>query len=180
MKKKLADNCTEDAKRAIRISKYQPLGKRSLSFGFPHFCYAPVSVPQLTSEMNKYGSTVFIMIETADALDNVDDIAALPGCDVLLVGSNDLASEIGTLGDWDAPEFIDALRKVGEAARRNGKIMGIAGLYHRPDLLEMVVGEFGARWVVGAQDVGLLLKGGTANSALLRSLQAQKGKGCQK
>lgn len=49
--------------------------------------------------------------------------------------------------------------------------MGIAGLYHRPDILERVINEFGAKWVVGAQDVGLLLQGGTVNSALLRSLQ---------
>lgn len=112
------------------------------------------------------------MIETADALTNVDEIASLPGCDVLLVGSNDLASEIGTLPDWDHPEFINALQKVGEAAKKYGKMMGIAGLYHRPDILTKVINEFGARWIVGAQDVGLLLGGGRANSDLLRSLQS--------
>lgn len=121
--------------------------------------------------MNAAGSTVFIMIETADALAAVDDIAALPGCDVLLVGSNDLASEIGTLPDWDHPKFVGALAKVGAAARKHGKLMGIAGLYHRPDILAQVINEFGARWIVGAQDVGLLLGGGRANSDLLRNLQ---------
>lgn len=121
--------------------------------------------------MNGFGSTVFIMIETADALASVEDIAALPGCDVLLVGSNDLAMEIGTLGDWDAPAFLLALERVGSAARKHGKLMGIAGLYHRPDILERVINEFGAKWIVGAQDVGLLLQGGRANSNLLRSLQ---------
>lgn len=116
------------------------------------------------------------MIETADSLVVVDDIAALPGCDVLLVGSNDLAQEIGTLGDWDAPEFMEALQKVGEAARKHGKIFGIAGLYHRADLIERVVNEFGARWVLGAQDVGLLVAGTKTNCDLLRSYQGLKGK----
>ncbi|KAH7083935.1 2,4-dihydroxyhept-2-ene-1,7-dioic acid aldolase-like protein [Paraphoma chrysanthemicola] len=161
----------DDAKRAIRISKYPPLGKRSISAGFPHFEFAPVQTAQLVEEMNASGSTVFIMIETADALENVEHIAALPGCDVLLVGSNDLAMEIGTLGDWDAPDFFAALERVGKAATQHGKLMGIAGLYHRPDILERVINEFGARWIVGAQDVGLLLQGGKANSELLRSLQ---------
>ncbi|KAJ4983090.1 HpcH/HpaI aldolase [Stagonosporopsis vannaccii] len=110
------------------------------------------------------------MIETADALNTVEDIAALPGCDVLLVGSNDLASEIGTLGDWDAPKFLEALRRVGAAAKTHGKLMGIAGLYHRPDILKTVINDFGAKWIVGAQDVGLLLQGGRSNSDLLRSL----------
>lgn len=105
--------------------------------------------------MNVHGSTVFIMIETADALANVHDIAALPGADVLLVGSNDLAQEIGTLGDWDAPKFLDALRTVGDACRKNGKIMGIAGLYHRPDILAQVINEFGAKWVVGDFAIGV-------------------------
>ena len=124
-------------------------------------------------EMNKYGSQCFIMIETADALKAVDEIAALPGCDVLLVGSQDLATEIGTLPDWDAPAFIEALEAVGRAAKKHGKYMGIAGLYHRPDILAKVINEFGARWVVGAHDVGLLTSSGRANSDLLRSLQKQ-------
>lgn len=161
----------EDARRVINVSKYPPLGHRSISAGFSHFQYNPLPASVIQSEMNAAGSTVFIMIETADALANVDDIAALPGCDVLLVGSNDLASEIGTLPDWDHPEFIAALEKVGAAATKHGKLMGIAGLYHRPDILTRVINEFGAKWIVGAQDVGLLLAAGRTNSDLLRSLQ---------
>ncbi|KAL0934894.1 HpcH/HpaI aldolase [Colletotrichum truncatum] len=161
----------DDARRVINVSKYPPVGHRSISAGFAHFEYAPLQPNIIQSELNAVGSTVFIMIETADALSNVDEIAALPGCDVLLVGSNDLASEIGTSPDWDHPRFIEALRKVGAAARQHGKQMGIAGLYHRPDILSQVINEFGARWIVGAQDVGLLLAGGRANSDLLRSLQ---------
>ena len=60
---------------------------------------------------------------------------------------------------------------VGRAAKKHGKLMGIAGLYHRPDILDRVINELGARWVVGAHDVGLLSSGGRTNSDLLRSLQ---------
>lgn len=137
----------------------------------PHYNLKSVPAKQAIEEVNASGSTVFIMVETADALACVDELAALPGCDVLLVGSNDLAAEIGTLGDWDAVEFIDALRKVGEAAKKHGKIFGIAGLYHRKDILERVVNEYGARWVVGGIDIALLLKGAMENSALIRSIQ---------
>lgn len=164
----------DDARRVIGVSKYSPLGHRSISAGFSHFEYAPLPAPVIQAEMNESGSTVFIMIETADSLAVVDEIAALPGCDVLLVGSNDLASEIGTLPNWDDPRFIDALRRVGAAATKHGKQMGIAGLYHRPDILAQVINEFGARWIVGAQDVGLLLGAGRANSDLLRSLQSSE------
>ncbi|KAL9949380.1 hypothetical protein D7B24_006868 [Verticillium nonalfalfae] len=162
----------EDARRVIDVAKYPPVGHRSISAGFPQFEYAPLPAHIIQSEMNATGSVVFIMIETADALEAVEDIAALPGCDVLLVGSNDLACEIGTLPDWDHKDFIGALRRVGAAAKAHGKMMGIAGLYHRPDILTQVINEFGARWIVGAQDVGLLTAGGRQNSDLLRTLQA--------
>ncbi|KAG4443252.1 hypothetical protein IFR05_001295 [Cadophora sp. M221] len=161
----------EDARKAIQASKFAPLGKRSLTGMMPHYNLVATPAKQVIEEVNALGSTVFIMIETADALACVDELAALPGCDVLLVGSNDLAAEIGTVGDWDAVEFIDALRKVGDASKRHGKIFGIAGLYHRKDILEKVVNEFGARWVVGGIDMGLLLKGAIENSALIKSVQ---------
>ena len=154
------------------MTKYPPVGKRSLSAGFPHFEYASPPPDILMREMNQHGSLCFIMIETIDALRAVDDIAALPGCDVLLVGSQDLAAEIGTLPDWDAPGFWEALVSVGGAAKRHGKMMGIAGLYHRPDTTGRVVNELGTRWVVGAHDVGLLSAGGRTNSDLLRGLQS--------
>jgi 2-keto-3-deoxy-L-rhamnonate aldolase RhmA len=165
---------TDDARRVINVAKYAPLGHRSISAGFSHFEYQPLDTATVQAEMNAFGSTVFIMIETSDALEVVDDIAALPGCDVLLVGSNDLASEIGTLGDWDHPKFIEALRRVGAAAQQHGKIMGIAGLYHRPDILSKVIHEFGAKWIVGGQDVGLLLGAGQANAKLLKSIMEKE------
>jgi 2-keto-3-deoxy-L-rhamnonate aldolase RhmA len=123
--------------------------------------------------MNKHVFTVFKMGETADALEAADDIAALPGCDIPVVGSNDIASEIITLGDWDSQVFYDALRRVSEAMKRHGTIMGIAGWYNRPYILQRVIRKLGARWIVGAQDVGLSSGGGRANINLLRRLQEE-------
>ena len=121
----------------------------------------------MATDMNAVGSTVFIMIETKNALAAVEDIAAPSGADVLLVGSNDLASETGTHPDRDRPDFTAALQMVGEAARKNGQ-MCIAGLYHRPDILKRVITDIGLR-----DEIRMLLAGGRANSDLLRSLQDQ-------
>lgn len=49
--------------------------------------------------------------------------------------------------------------------------MGVTGLYHRQDILRRAIRELGARWIVGAHDVGLLSGGGRANSDILRGLQ---------
>ncbi|CZS97973.1 uncharacterized protein RAG0_06858 [Rhynchosporium agropyri] len=130
----------------------------------------PVPTEETVRMVNACDSTVFIMVETADALACVDELAAVHCCDVLLVGANDLASEIGTLGNCDHQDSIEALRKVGEAAKKHGKIFGIAGLYTRTDILDKVVNEFGARWTIGANYTGLLCGAAKANNALIRSI----------
>ena len=107
-------------------------------------------------ECNAFGSTVIVQIETTEGLENVEGIAGVEGVDVLLVGTNDLALEMGMVGEFDRGEFSGALERVGRACKREGKVFGIAGIYARPDILEWVVGELGVRYVLGAVDSGLL------------------------
>ncbi|MDE9440040.1 hypothetical protein EWS82_13265, partial [Staphylococcus xylosus] len=78
---------------------------------------------------NISASSVIVMIETKDAVENVDEIAAVEGVDVLLVGSNDLSIELGVPGGFQTPAFRSALESVSKACRRHGKTMGLAGLY---------------------------------------------------
>lgn len=165
----------EDARRAIRVSKYPPVGSRSITGALPYFRQRAVSQKDVIEQTNASGSTVFIMIETRDALANVDELAAEPGCDVLLVGAQDLSTELGTNGIWDHPEFLGALEKVGAASTKHGKIFGIGGLYHRPDILDIVVNKYGAKWVLGQNDHGLLLNATRENATLIRSIQKSDG-----
>lgn len=153
------------------MCKFPPQGGRSLTLGLPQFGLAAVSSDVVMKELDAQGSTVFIMIETRDALEAVDEIAALPGVEVLLVGSNDLGQELGCLGQWDGKVFLGALRKVGEACKKHGKIFAVAGLYHRPDLMKGVVNDMGARWVLGGLDAGLLTAASKQNCDVLAELQ---------
>lgn len=165
------DFFTDDAKRAIRISKYPPLGARSVSMPLPQYQMAKVGLPQVTDEVNKRGSTVFIMIETISSLTNVDEIAALPGCDVLLVGCQDLCMELGIPGDLDNEALWHALDKIGNACKKHGRILAVAGIHTRPDLLERVIKEHGARWIYGGQDLAILQSGAAENVSLLNRFQ---------
>jgi 2-keto-3-deoxy-L-rhamnonate aldolase RhmA len=155
--KRFPKDGTDDARRVIDVAKYAPLGNRSISAGFSHLEYQPLDTATSQAEMNVFASTAFNMIETADELEGVDDIAAFPGCEALLVGSNDLASKVGTLGDWDHPKFIEALRNVGAATKKHSKIMAIAGCYHPLDIMLKIIYGSGAKWIVRGQDIGLLL-----------------------
>lgn len=123
-------------------------------------------------QLDTTGSTVFIQVETKECLTNIDAIAAIEGVDVLLLGANDLTLNLGILGEWDSPIFQDALRAVANAAQRQGKVLGIAGLYTRPDICRRAVKELGARFVVGHFDIGLLTMGMNKNIEQLRGIES--------
>ncbi|HEX5379579.1 MAG TPA: aldolase/citrate lyase family protein [Phenylobacterium sp.] len=107
----------EDARRAVEACLYPPAGRRS---------FGPVRVglrdgPGYFATANDRVA-VIPMIETAEALAEVEDIAATPGVDALFVGPFDLSIALGLPpGDNDGkPVFDEALLKVSAAARRAG------------------------------------------------------------
>lgn len=51
---------------------------------------------------------------------NADAIAAVPGVDCLLIGSNDLCTEMGIPGQLRHPSLPDAYRSVADACRAHG------------------------------------------------------------
>ena len=66
-----------------------------------------------------------IQIEDKEALDCLDEIAAVEGIDAFFVGPGDLSASLGVYGEADSPVMEDAIRKVAEAAKKYGKWWGI-------------------------------------------------------
>jgi 2-keto-3-deoxy-L-rhamnonate aldolase RhmA len=58
------------------------------------------------------------------------EIAAVPGVDVLLIGTNDLCAEMGIHGDFGNERVADAYRTMIAAARNHSKFPGMAGVYN--------------------------------------------------
>ena len=89
------------------------------------------------------------MIETVQALEAVDDIAAVNGVDVLLVGPSDLSINLDVTLDYRHDKYIDALSNIAAAARRAGKS---AGMYFVPpgltpeELIELGFSFFTLPW----------------------------------
>ena len=79
-----------------------------------------------------------IQIETLESLNHLDDIANIEGVDVLFVGPADLTLALGIFRQFDHPRYIDALKKVDEAARKAGKATGT--LMSHPDQYEKYYG----------------------------------------
>lgn len=137
----------------------------------PQFSIAPTPVHTIIDQSNAEGSTVFVMIETKSSIENIDEIAATEGVDVLLIGSNDLSIELGVPGLFESAEFHSALEKVSRSVRAHGKVMGLAGIYGVQRLHEWAVNELGVRFLLGDQDSGFIAKGAKACVENLKKVQ---------
>ena len=73
------------------------------------------------------------MIETVEAMDNLDDILSVPGIDVLLVGPSDLSINLDVPLDYPNPKYRGALEKIGASC---GKAGVAAGMYFVPPGIE--------------------------------------------
>ncbi|RZI87177.1 MAG: aldolase, partial [Variovorax sp.] len=153
-----------EAAAAVRACKYPPLGMRSF-FGLqPHFDYARHPAPEAMAAANDELLCI-VMLESPLAIANADSIAAVPGVDVLLIGSNDLSLELGIPGQLQDPAIEFAFAAVIAACKAHGKHAGLAGIVD-PALLRRHI-EAGMRFVLTSNDIDLLLAAGEARVALL-------------
>jgi 4-hydroxy-2-oxoheptanedioate aldolase len=90
-----------------------------------------------------------VQVETVEAVERVDEIAAVDGADVLFIGPLDLSTSLGILGQFDHPDFDAALRRTAEAARKHGKSTGV--LMPKPDYFERFH-ELGYRFLACGSD----------------------------
>ncbi|RPF99983.1 MAG: hypothetical protein CBC11_008910 [Proteobacteria bacterium TMED51] len=67
---------------------------------------------------------LIIQIESKEAVDAIDDIAAVEGIDMLFIGPIDLSASLGALGQFDSAEFIEALEKIEQSVLAAGKYLG--------------------------------------------------------
>ena len=112
-------NTQKDAEKLVQYSKYQPIGKRGVSCTRAHTNYNP---PKLTDYMIQANNRIilFVQIETRQSIENVKDIASVPGLDGLIVGPSDLSTDLGMPGNLENPELIKSVQKVTKAADENG------------------------------------------------------------
>jgi len=108
------------------------------------------------------------MLETPTAIANAEEIAAVPGVDVLLIGTNDLCAEMGIHGDFGNERVADAYRTMIAAARKHGKFPGMAGVYNETIMPRYI--EMGARFVLGGQDAAFMAAGAAQRTEFLRKL----------
>lgn len=158
----------EQARRIADFCRYPPLGHRSIAGPMPALQFGAVPVGEATKRMNEE-NLVVVMLETPQAIDNAEAIAAVEGIDVLLVGTNDLCAEMGIHGQFGDPRVPAAYEKVIAACRKHRKFPGMGGVYD-PALMQKYVG-MGMRFILSGNDLAFLMAGAKERSTMLNSIK---------
>jgi len=147
--------------------RYPPLGKRSVTGVLPQLDFAPHPIGDMAKAVDA-ATLLVIMLETPQAIANADAIAAIPGVDVLLIGTNDLCMEMGIPGQVDHPDVQAAYRTVVEACDKHGKHAGMGGVY-KPEQMKPYL-DMGVRMVLTGSDLGFLIAGAKGQATAVRNL----------
>ncbi len=156
----------EQARAMVDAFRFAPLGHRSIGGAYPQLGFASVPASEVVPALNA-ATLVVAMIETPQAVENADAIAAVPGIDVLLMGTNDLCLEMGIPGKLADSRVGAAIDAVVGACKRHGKWAGLGGVY-TADLLKPYIAR-GMRMILAGNDISLLVGAATAQSAFVRN-----------
>jgi len=121
------NNATE-AREAVSAAKYPTAGTRSVYF--PQRCMNEGGLLGYAGNANN-NCIIALQVETADCIRNMEEIAAIPGVDMLFLGQNDLCMSMGLFEKYEfphmytSPELNAATTKLIYNARKNGKILGL-------------------------------------------------------
>ena len=159
----------EEARAVVRAAKFPPLGERSNASGLPHLHFRSFPAAEAYAALNA-ATMVIVQFESAATLERADEIIAVDGIDMVLVGLNDLLADWGIPGDYDHPRVREAYAKIIAACRRRGKHCGVGGLATRPDLVAEFV-KMGARYVSTGTDLGFLIGACTARASEVKKIK---------
>ncbi len=160
------------AERIARTYRYPPEGTRSWGGPPAAFRFQPPSHAEAQTLLNEE-VLVVAMIESREAVNNIDAIAAVAGIDVLLIGTSDLSADLGVAGQIGHPDVQAAYHAVTAACGKHGKTLGMGGVYDR-EWASRYIKESGARFVLSGSDHTYLVAGATQRSELLRSIVPSK------
>jgi 4-hydroxy-2-oxoheptanedioate aldolase len=121
-------NTAEEARQAISCTKYPTVGTRSVYF--PQRSMNKAGLLGYAGNFNKEG-IIALQVETASCIENMAEIAAVPGVDILFLGQNDLCMSMGLYNKYEfphmytSPELDAATKKLIEHAHKNNVILGL-------------------------------------------------------
>lgn len=114
----------DEARQIVKDSRFSPMGMRGLDGIEPGADYALAPMADYMDHANQE-TFVVVQIEDAEGVENIDDIAATEGIDILFVGPADLSQSFGIPLQTDHKIMRNAIERVAESAERHGKWWGL-------------------------------------------------------
>src|SRR5438046_4465040 len=121
-------NNAEEARQSVSCARYPTVGTRSVYF--PQRSMNRAGLLGYAGAAND-NVIVALQVETADCIKNIDEIAAVPGVDILFLGQNDLSMSMGLYEKYQFPDMYTsteleaATNKLRAAAKKNNVILGL-------------------------------------------------------
>ena len=153
----------QEAAAAVAATRYPPDGIRGMA-GMSRATHYGTRADYPRHANREVG--VIVQLETADALDRLDEIAAVPGVDALFVGPADLSASMGYVGQSLHPAVMDRMARAARRAAELGKPIGTLGMNAQALVQYRALGYC---FVALGADLGLLMQGSQAALQALRS-----------
>jgi 4-hydroxy-2-oxoheptanedioate aldolase len=139
----------EEARAAVAACLYPPRGMRGFSAATARASDYCLNVKQYLAD-DGAELLLCLMIESAKGVENVGEIAAVEGVDVIQLGPFDLTYDLGIPGQFEHPRFLEAMAKVEASVKAAGKILGGVPL---PGLPLQTILDRGYRFITIGADV---------------------------
>lgn len=160
------------AREVVSNCKFPPIGHRSVASNVPQLGFKALPKAEACEVLNR-NLLVIVMLESPEAIANADAIVATPGIDGVLIGTNDLAAEMGIAGQLDHPKIEEAYELMIAACQRHGKIPGMGGIY-APPLMEKMIRK-GVRFLQGGGDLTFMVAAARQRIGFLRGINLADG-----
>jgi len=142
----------EDARSIVRITRFHPIGRRPVDGGNADGGFCGIDFVEYIKQANEQ-RFVILQIEDPEPMQQLDEIAAVEGYDMLFFGPGDYSHGLGIPAQFDDPRIVEARLRIAQVANQHGKFAGTMGT---PDNVQELV-DIGYRFVnVGADVVALM------------------------
>ena len=149
--------------QALSWTKFPPAGVRGYGLSAPQLNYQKRSFAEVIEHANAH-TLVVVQFETRTAMERREELLAVPGIDVGMIGPADLSISLGVPGEFEHPTVVESVLAFMESCRRHGVLPGI-------QVRALALGkkwiERGMRFVGCGSEHGLLLEKATETAAEL-------------
>jgi 4-hydroxy-2-oxoheptanedioate aldolase len=140
----------EQAKRVVDACRYPPVGIRGAAGGIRAMAYGfnPDYYDTAFEQL-----LIAVQVESSDAIDHIEEIAAVDGIDVIFIGPRDLSATLGKLNQFDDPGVKGEIARAEQAILRSGKILGSTAASGK---IAKAMAQRGYKMIVPGSDATLL------------------------